>query len=377
MNGRTATLNLSLAAMLLVVVAHSASADHIDCCGNKYRWASSNLDLGWCTSSFSASSHWVARMEEAAQEWTDLPESDVDISLSSDSHCSSTNNDSEIWYTNSSSGDGSLIIATTTFINSSCSNFPCCMGCTAPELTVTDIVIYAQNSSGSIPWSVVVPTGAGSQPNSGFTYFLPNFQHELGHAMGLLHTSSGMTRMATFDPGGGWFYSGADTVQPLGHDRWDANAVYPEGSFTNYSNIYMINIQSDGNVSRPLSSSGSVANYYPRNTNPISGQDFNAVRVGDTVQMRVCRGNVGPKKSPSYDIDVYLSQGDRWWSASDVYAGTFQNQSGLSGYTKGCFTGTFTVPSGVSAGKTYYVLFGNGTSGNDIAVQDRPIKVIP
>lgn len=356
-----------------------AHADHWSCCGNPIAWGSSNVDLKWSTVSFSAGSPWVDRIEDAADGWSALSESSFvwQVAPDSNSDVGHGNGENEIWFTNASNSINAGAIALISYSLGQCPGGPCCNGCTPPTILETDIILYGKTKEGfPVTWYHGVPNGSFPiGTTSSGNWVVVTVQHELGHALGLTHPLVGLARMCNSGYfSGGWFHTGSRTVVPFGHDRASVKILYPRSS--SYTDVIVHNVQgtegSHPSTSWPLSyniQSGDF-DYYPRSV--VSGSA--SVRMGEQVEARFCRGNLGPKRSSSVSIDVYLSTDPRW-SSNDKHAGTFGSER-LAGYARGCFTGTFTIPSGLTVGERYYVLYGYGTSGNNMANMDRRLRIV-
>lgn len=379
-----AWIGLALAVTSIVIAAApEAKADYQQCCTNPIRWSSGAVNMKWCTSSFSAGDTWTPMIQEAADEWDNVSNSAADFTVTSDSSCAMSNSDNETWFTSGSNPDNFIAAEFSSYTGGGgggcAGGAPCCSGCSAPTMVESDIIVYGQSTAGAtITWFGGLPIGETSSPDIAGNFIVVTYQHEMGHTLGMTHTANGMVRMSTASPNGGWFQNGTSPVQPLTTDRSDAAALYP-GAGT-FSSIYSSNTQTDSsnNVSRPLSydPTTDTSAYYPRNTTPIAGQLVNRVRVGQQIQVRFCRGNLGNATTGLIDQRVYRST-NKVYDVSDVNVLTYAATSATA-YSKGCFTGNVTIAAGTPNG-TYYLLLGQGTSttGQFIATQDRPFVVIP
>jgi hypothetical protein len=168
-------------------------------------------------------------------------------------------------------------------------------------------------------------------------------------------------------------------VIPLTTDRQDTAVVYPDSG--TYFSPYMANVQTRTATfsTRQLSynPSGDDLNFFPRNAAPIVGQLENRVRVGHTLQARICRGNLGPTAGGDGGVTVYRSPNNRTWEASDVVIKSYAATT-LGARQKSCFTADIVIPAGTPNG-TYFLLAGSGgaTSGRTFVAQDRTFVVIP
>lgn len=368
---------VATAVSVLTANSEVVHADYLACCGtNPVRWNTNVVSMNWCTASFTAGSMWVQSIEHAAVNWSIPTDSAQVISVGSDSNCAMNNTQNETWYNGGANPDGALQAE----YNWS-SNNGNCNGCTAPTIVESDIVTYALDENGHPnPWSLDFPQGSTHPPVSTLAYPIVTYQHEMGHTLGFIHANSGMVRMGPSIPCGGWFHTGATTVQPLTTERLDAALLYPASGSSFLP--YMANTQTDlGDASSKQLSydpSSDSTNFYPRNATPIVGQQANRVRVGHTLRARVCQGNLGSTAGSDGGVKIYRSLNRTFdGAATDPVIATYL-ASTFSAFQKSCFTASFVIPAGTPNG-TYFLLAGSGgsTSGRTFVAQDRSFVVIP
>lgn len=368
----------ALLVALSVAVPDLARADWEHCCLNPVRWASDTVNLDVRVENYPVGSIGHNQIVAAAEEWTDLGDSAVNIVIGSDTDgtVGPDNGQSEI-YRAGLSGDSSLATVVTWTTNTCVSGAgaPVCCGCNPSTIVESDMIIFDQNTVGgvvnNIPWSAIDP-GRGSDPDPTPIVFKPAIQHELGHMIGIQHTNNGLVRMSSAYPVGGWFFGGGDRTRPHVVDRLDAQAIYPDSA--SGADVYMSNVADIGGISRQLSWGSSVANFYPRRLpNAISGQASNVVRRGDALQVNLCGGNLGPSTN-TVTVDVYLSLDRNFLPSNDLPIANVQRT--FAGYTSECWVENVTIPNN-TAHLTYWVIFGHGTGGNNLAIINRQVQVIP
>jgi len=381
----TPTIALGLVGSLITAIALPARANLFFCCSDVQRWNSTapNITIRAEPTHYPTTGSYFHRIQDAAAAWQNLQESNITISVVSDTDGGQSlmNTQSELYDASGHSPDSDTFIAAT--FRHFVGGFGACSGaglCTAPRIDAADIVFYQTAASEpggtftTIPWSSAVPNGLS---NDAFTdpgtYFLPTLMHEMGHLLGLEHTPSGTETMSTNYPFGGWDYGGASPCHPFKSEQVEANFLYPASA--NFSDMYVGGVVNAGGVSRQLSYDPITDStvFYPHNTTPITGFPFNVVRRGQQFQINYCRGNMGNAATGSQTVTAYFSS-DRAWSVNDPPAGGSFVEN-LSGHAGTCNVKTFTIPNTLSNG-LWWVLVGPGTSGNDIAIQNRQIQVI-
>lgn len=377
-------LTLGWLALAFIGLAGPVEANVVQCCGstnaNAGKWATTDLQFRYSTGSFPTGSANAARLVSAGTTWTNLSESAVSITVSpATGPVSGPNLISELWVSASSVDALARTYIQATGFQGCPGGPPCCTSgsCTAPVITEADIVFF--NSTGGVTntWSSAFPNG---QSNLNTLFVLETAVHEFGHAVGLNHSANGQARMSIGTANGGWFYESTPfgTCVPHAQDRVEVNYLYP-ASFTTYSDIYMSNVSSspaNSSGSRPLSYKPSTEspNFYPRPSPLLSGQPTNSARVGNTVLVQMCYGNLGSSGTLPLTIQGWLST-DNVKSSGDISVATY-SRSGLSARGQVCFEGSFQVPN-VTTFVNYWFIYGTGTTGNDLAVIDRPLFVIP
>lgn len=384
---------LSLAMASVITLAH---AEFESCCGQPVRWGPSTVPIEYCTAFWSASD--IQDITDAAYPWTAITDSGVSIVVGADNSCNTNNLDNEIWYDTGPNSNSYLAATFATYkdvstgLNCNPAGSYCCgTNCEPSELIEADIVVYDKVAGGvNIPWQLGKPSGQNNDPTYGTSnqrpWFIVIMQHEMGHALGIQHTTNtAMARMSTFTDHGGWFYSGSTRVSLFGPDRFDARALYPGSG--SYSDLYISNVQPGqfscsgswcGYLTRPLDFDVPTDTplIYPRNTTPISSNTSRVqAGVGQKMEMKLCRGNLGGLPTAATTVTVYASP-DRIWNSTDLNIGTVTVPA-LTARTGFCQNVVVEIPAGVPEGY-YYLLLGYGSNNNHrIAVQPRTMRVVP
>lgn len=367
-----------------------AHADVRVCCGNKpVKWSSASQTFKICTP---MQGTWADQpFRDAAARWSGLPGSTFSYSVinDDDGSISPSGDGNEVGFFNTmpaGTPSSALAVTISTYtLCETCDSWTCGgSSCSAGVLQETDIYFRNGVLDTSAPANYVDDNGA----NFGTAYFANVASHELGHALGLLeNTSTGLSRMESHVPSGGWFnssVSAASRSTPMGVDVFEVAGLYPSSS-AGSSDLYASNMQhqptsapdSNGN-SIPLSWAGDGTNSpinFPKNRT-WRGTDWRTAKVGDIVDVRVCFGNKGPNWTTSAPLTFRFS-------ADSTTAGTDTNTPDgwfyptVNANSSWCETLGITVPS-VTTNQLYYVLFGiNGMSANNWQVINRRIRVIP
>jgi hypothetical protein len=383
------------------------------CCdADVLKWnGNNNLNpMYYNTVSFPPATNWSTRLIEAAQVWTDVPDSAFNISLtpSPDNSTALNNHKSELFFVQGSASTISCpngtngrqctpqanAIAWTGTVYSqnvaACCDSCACVG--TPVIQEADIIVFGHSFGTIINWVTTLPSGgawdppgsnASSNPQPG-PFLLVTAVHEMGHAAGLQHEGNGQARMSYLDANGGWMYSGLNRVRPLGPDRRDLATLYPN-AFTSYWELYVSNVttaSNDSGSSRPLSyrASTNTPDYYPQNLHPVAGHLPNYARRGDTVIVPNCIGNLGnlTGSATAATITGYLSPDRIQGNAGDVAVTSFDPTFtfGVIGRGKVCVEAQFTIPMNTANGNYWYIPTLNvGSQG--VAVLDQVITVGP
>jgi hypothetical protein len=306
---------LALAVAGIVAQAQAPAPVHADifvCCNNV------NRPIKWSnpTQAFKMTSNWTWGRQpvvDAATRWTDLQGVSFQfvISTDDDANVTSRGDGNEIGWLNENAPVGNPIAVTTT-------RYDLCTDCRSNGLIEADIRFYGRNNDGTVRTWFTYPTALDNAfGTNGFSLSLVA-SHELGHAMSLMHTAHGMTRMESHYPSGGWFHDSvldSRRVTPLADDTADSAFLYPAVGIET-ADIALINYQDsgvpdpDGNSvgqSVPLSFDPVTADFarFPRNRVARNGDATRrTVFTGDVVDFRLCATNKGAR---AFNADVPIT----------------------------------------------------------------------
>lgn len=368
----------------------SAYADVLVCCGNKpVKWTTSGSDVTIKLITSMQNTIGDQPFRDAAARWSNLAGSAFDFTVSNDNDNTITSNGdgNEVGFFTELPGDHSSAAAITVSrytLCETCDSWTCGGSeCQTGHLVETDIYFLANGYDYGDPGSWTSDSGA--------QYNASNYRmiaaHELGHAAGLLeNTSTGLSRMESHIPPGGWFsyaVPGASRVTPLAPDVFEMAGLYPDSN-AGSTDLYAVNMQhrvtsspNDNVNSIPLSWNGSDPLGFPRNRT-WRGTDWRTAKVGDVVDVRVCFGNSGPPWSPTTTARFKFSTNTSPNDSTDVLTPDGWYYPGVGANTTWCDTLGITVPN-VSPG-SYFVIFGiNGSpsgASNNWQVINRKVTVI-
>jgi hypothetical protein len=289
------------------------------CSGNAIVWNSGWTAMYISTTSFPAGSSWDTRLQNAMWHWNNVKGSDWTfyVGRDTDGTHNNSNGRNEVYL---ESGLGSSTLAVTYTRYHCYWLFGYWYG-----IDETDIGFNVSKSWNTGDYSYSTPTGS--------PYCFEGVAlHELGHALGLLHSDGAMATMNSYYPNSGPFgyYKEWD---PFADDRQGVRYLYSDST----SEIDV--------AGSPLERSGSGT------SNLVESSTW--AYAGGTVSVEFTFSNLSTS-TQSFNIGFYLSTND-YISTWDTLLGVNYGAWGTAGYT-GTFTRTLTIPSGTAPG-TYYLGF--------------------
>lgn len=312
---RAAQLTAGLVLLAGAGAAHAYT--YSTCSGNALKWGDGRATMYISTTSFPAGSSWDARLQNAMWHWNNVKGSRFNfwVNRDTDGSHSSGNGVNEVYLDNNLSG----ALAVTTVSYHCYWLFGWHYG-----IDATDI-----GFNNNYAWS----TGSINYPNLGSPY---NFEgvalHELGHALGLDHSDSGMATLNSYYPNSGALGHWKEW-DPLPDDRQGARALYPDSTTERDiagSAFKRIGTGSSGLVSSPAyAARGSTANI-----------EFSFANQGTATE--------------SFNIGFYLS-GNDYISTGDTLLGTNYGAWGTPGFM-GTFSRGVYIPAWITPG-TYWIGF--------------------
>ena len=202
--------------LCLVAAALIAQSAHAygwaTCNGNKKKWSSNNVTFHPSSADFPYGSSWRYSIESAKNAWNNAPGTQFDFSYSYTSSTGYTSGDSVNSIVRSSSygwSTGQLGVALTRYSL-----------CLVPFFTggISEVdVLY----NDTLTWN----HGKNPNPSNLGTNSVLVGMHELGHAMGLMHSNGTLATMNASYPGGGTIGRHND-VEPHGDDVLGNRAGY-------------------------------------------------------------------------------------------------------------------------------------------------------
>jgi hypothetical protein len=273
--------------------------------------------MGINRSDFPAGSVWDTRLQTAMSRWNGVKGAEFGFLVRSDTNGVSYGNDSSEIYTDDS-GFGPGVLAVTKVRGHSYWWFG-----TKCELDEADIVFNSNINWSTGEYSYQTPYGP---PFS----FEAVALHELGHALGLGHSTSTLAHMNNSYPSAGPLGGGKEW-QPVGDDRLGIRALYPDG--TSESDLAMAVLKRIGPGTSILVSS------------PTSAARGSSITIEYTVT------NLGTSNQ-TFDVGFYLS-GNSNISTLDRLLGTTVGTSLVAGRTR-TYSRTLIIPTSVAPG-TYHL----------------------
>jgi len=185
--------------------------------------------------------------------------------------------------------------------------------------------------------------------------------------------------MAPTHPNGGWFNAAVSstTTPPLGDDRAVSSAIYPASSA--YADFYASNVRTVLGTSWELSVElvgGNPTVIYPDNLSTASKSSLdNHAKRGQSVAWEMCYGNLGTANTIGLTVNATLSTSPT--SMGTLAFGSVNVPAGVLAESTICQLMTSTVPATAAIGTSYYIVFGSGSGGNDIARVDRQLLIDP
>jgi len=304
-------------ALLLAAGTPAQAASWLNCDGSPIKWNAGRADMFVNTISFPAGSVWDGALQNAMWHWNNVKGAGFNFFVG---HVGGTINNSngrnEIYF--SAAHAGSALAVTRM-------RYHCYwLFGTHRGIDETDIAFNT-----SLAWN----TGAVNYGALGSPFHFESVAlHELGHALGLMHSDGVQATLNSFYPNGGslgqW-----EEIDPLPDDRAGIRALYPD--FTAEVDV-----------------AGSAFKRTGSGTSSVVSSPASAAR-GSTVNMEVTIANLGTA-SRSFNIGFYLSTDDRI-TTGDRLLGTNTGAS-LSAGGLLTFTRSVTIPSTVAPG-TYWLGF--------------------
>lgn len=327
----------TILAALIASVPTPALADRLTCCnGRGIKW--NDVTQTWKTTSNWATDR-KAVIQEVANRWNEINGSTFRITLANDddSVVSASGDGNEIGWLPDSWPEAPGIIAITVNTYNRCASDCSRIG----DFIESNIWVYGSDRVGGVSrpriWTLWPPIMQNQLSYSDFI-FSTVMSHELGHAVGLQHTSHGMARMESHMPAGGGFHSSvAQTrrVTPLAWEALDMNVLYPPSSFVAAPVISAVQIQNNWAVIEPLPRTETnelaqsiplsmcpgtgicMTRPNPREANPgwffprnrtLRNSSTKQMRPGDKVDIRICAINRGQLNfTAPIPIKVYFS----------------------------------------------------------------------
>lgn len=309
---------LAAAALLALSFTSAQAASWRTCEGAALKWNGNRADMFISTTSFPAGSSWDSALQNAMWHWNNVKGAGFNFFVGRDTDGSSSpdNGRNEVYF--NASHTGTALAVTRTRYH--------CYWLFGWQRGIDETDIAFNTSLG---WN----TGAVNYASLGSPFHFESVAlHELGHALGLLHSDGVLATMNSFYPNGGSLGQFKE-IDPLPDDRLGVRSLYPDG--TTETDIAGSAFQRTGS-----GTSGLVAS-------PAS-----AAR-GSTINIGVSIANLGTS-TRSFNIGFYLSS-DNFISTGDRLLGTNTGASVSSGGVL-TFTRSLSIPANVAPG-TYTLGF--------------------
>jgi len=305
----------------LIALTFSEAASFRTCNGHKQTWRSDRTTMYINTNSMPVGSIWDLQTQYMMHEWNTIKGSNFTyyVGRDTDGSVNTSNGKNEISF---------LYKPSESYLGITNSRYKCYwLFGTKYGYTETDIHLNTRYS-----WTSHGFTGS----NTGSPY---NFQlvmlHELGHALGLLHSDNRPATMNTY------YYNGGpnghyNRVEPHGDDRYGLRILYPDSSTGR-----------DVSVSRFHNTGGSTSKNIIKT---ISGSRTTRLYRGSQYDLQYTMENLGTQ-SESVNIRFYIST-NSYISTADTYIGSTTWNMGAGSFATA--TKRITIPTSL-ASRTYYI----------------------
>ncbi|WP_196158538.1 CARDB domain-containing protein [Reinekea sp. G2M2-21] len=321
-NVKTLAVAGAVAAALTLASLDVNAAAWRTCDGKKQHWKSDWTNMYLSTTSFPIGSDWDLHTQYMMSEWNAVGGSNFKfyVGRDTDGSHSSSNGKNEVYFEYKPSES---------YLGVTRSRFNCYwLFGTQYGYTEADIGINTRYA-----WTLSDFTGATT--GSPYNYELVML-HELGHALGLLHSDGRPATMNTY------YYSGGpighyNDVEPHGDDRWGLRLLYPDST-----------TERDVSVSRFYNTGGGSSS-----TNKVrttGGSWVTSLSRGSQYDLEYTVENLGTQTESAY-IQFFIST-NSYISTSDTYIGSASWSMPTGSYATA--DKRFTVPSGLAPG-TYYI----------------------
>lgn len=253
------------------------------------------------------------------------------------------------------------------------------VACRPSRINEADIEIFTKirkvRSDGStycdfINWTPFPTTLDAPYPQSQILAI--TLQHEIGHALGLIHSDTGLARMESSYPGGGWFHSDVPAtaiVVPFEDDIRGLQYLYSASgpNHTRFSDVYASSwvhratpAGTDHNQfinTVPITQVGSNVSHFPRNR-VDRGNNRKTVKAGDRVDIRISAANRGDASyTEPTPVRCFLSRDVHLTVGADFEVDCNWTYNPLDAFSHWTSDISFVVPTLPSSPQTAHELF--------------------